>query len=184
MISEHDIIRCREVKNAGTLSYMDPYLFLNPSYKVNGLSDIYSLGMTFLEILTDESSLPIYLVSKTKEEEYTKVKEKIKTLSLSKPYKIALFNMLNPYPDRPTSEQLLNYLDDFSKPLQVTKIEMDETIFNSDVIALAKSLKIDDIQAVSTVKASKAIKAVDSTVGEVIASDAVPKKRTKKTTEE
>jgi serine/threonine protein kinase len=146
MTSEHDIIRCREVKNAGTVSYMDPYLFLNPSYKVNGLSDIYSLGMTFLEILTDESSLPIYLVNKTKEEEYTKVKEKIKTLSLSKPYKIALLNMLNPYPDRPTSEQLLNYLDDFSKPLQVTKIEIDETVSNSDVIALAKSLKIDNIQ--------------------------------------
>ena len=149
MTSGHDIIRCREVKNAGTVSYMDPYLFLSPSYKVNGLSDIYSLGMTFLEILTDESSLPIYLVSKTKEdneEEYKKVKEKIKTLSLSKPYKIALFNMLNLYPDRPTSEQLLNYLDDSSKPLQVTKIEMDETVSNSDVITLATSLKIDDIQ--------------------------------------
>ena len=54
--------------------------------------------------------------------------------------------MLNLYPDRPTSEQLLNYLDDSSKPLQVTKIEMDETVSNSDVITLATSLKIDDIQ--------------------------------------
>ena len=146
MTSEHDIIRCREVKNAGTVSYMDPYLFLSPSYKVNGLSDIYSLGMTFLEILTDESSLPIYKTKEDNEEEYKKVKEKIKTLSLSKPYKIALFNMLNPLPVRPTTDQLLNYLGDSSNPLQVTEIEMDEIVSNSDVIAVAKSLKIHDIQ--------------------------------------